>query len=972
MNRKLGLIATVVAIAGLALTWEGISRTSAAQEAPHARVLISEPIDEGRLIPLARNTRREANAKTDRGRVPDDFAMEHMLLLLNRPPELEQEFEQYIESLTDKSSPNYHHWLTPEEQGQQYGLAQDDVDAVTGWLQSHGFTVGYVYPTRRVIDFSGTAGQIREAFHTEIHHLDVGGERHFANMSDPQIPEALAPVVLGVVSMHDFKPHSYLKPRTQYQVTSGSGGTYNLVVPADAQTIYNLAPVYRQGIYGQGQTIVVIEDAMPWGTDPTTYQNTFNLGVYGGSWSNTHPNAGGNCTAPTSPNGDEGEANIDVEIALAVAPGATIEAASCNDGTPVSTFGGLLALENLVSAGSPPALISMSYGECEAGSTQGGNAAFYTAFQSAAAAGVSVFVSSGDELSSSCSSGYDYGYFGIGVTGWGSTPYNVAVGGTDFEDNYNAKKAEPTIPVSTYWNSSNSTYYGNAKSYVPEIPWNDSCASWLISNYEGYSTTYGSSGFCNSSTAENNDAYLTVSGGSGGPSGCANGASTTGYVTTGCAGYSKPSWQSGILGNPSDGVRDLPDVSLLASNGVWGHFYVICWSDTANYASQGAAACTNPPNPLASTPTWSGFGGTSVSAPMMAAIQALVNQKWNIRAGNPNPIYYQIAKTEFGSTGNSSCYSINQPPRRGLASACAFYDITQGDINANCVQNGTDHPCYIPSGTNGVLSAETVSAVSVVQGGSGYTSAPTCTLGGPATSTAYLSPTGAIIYGGGTQAGTCTASINAGSTTAAGTVVISGTVATDWAGATLTVGGTTYTFVTGTPTAVNQVELYTSASASTNRTDTARNLEAVLNATSSQCASTGCVYGGQTANSSVTATEATNTVTLTAKNNGAAGNFTLVADNNQYSDIVPTITTIGAGPGYVSSIAFTASGAGYAGGSGCTLAGGGGSGATCAAEVSITTAPTVYAPAFYATPGWDFATGIGSPNAYNLIFNTAW
>ncbi len=780
MKRNLGVVAAV-ALAGLTFTLKGVSCLCAAQEAPRARVPVTQPIDETRVITLKGNTRREANANTDRGRVADDFPMEHMLLLLKRPPELEQEFEQYIESLTDKSSPNFHQWLTPGQQGQTYGLAQEDLDIVTGWLGSHGFTVGYVYPNRRVIDFSGTAREIREAFHTEIHHLDVGGEKHFANMSDPQIPEALAPFVLGVVSMNNFKPHAYLKPRTQYQVTSGSGGTYDLVVPADVQTIYNLSPLYRQGIYGQGQTIVVVEDSMPYDTDPTTYQNTFNLGVYGGSWSNTHPNAGGNCTAPASHSSDEGEADIDVEIALAVAPGATVQAASCRD---TSTFGGLIALENLVSAGSPPAVVSMSYGECEAENGQAGNAAFYSAFQSAAAAGVSVFVSSGDELSTSCSNGYNYGYFGIGVSGWASTPYNVAVGGTDFEDNYNATEAG--IPVSTYWNSTNSTIDGNAKSYIPEIPWNDSCASWLISNYEGYSTTYGSSGFCNSTTGE--DDYLTVGGGSGGPSGCANGASTNGYVTTGCAGYAKPSWQAGIFGNPADGVRDLPDVSLFAANGVWGHFYVICWSDTANYSSDGAVPCTNPPNPLATTPTWSGFGGTSVSAPMMAAMQALVNQKWSIRAGNPNPTYYAIANAEFGSGGNSACYSINQPAPRGLASSCVFYDITQGDINVDCRQNGTDHPCYIPSGTNGVLAAETLSAVSVINGGSGYTSAPTCTLGAPATSAKYLSPTGATIYAGGTQAGTCTAHITGGSVTSI-TFTASGAGYAGGSGCTLSGGG---------------------------------------------------------------------------------------------------------------------------------------------------------------------------------------
>ena len=150
------------------------------------------------------------------------------------------------------------------------------------------------------------------------------GEHHFANMSDPQIPEALAPAVMGVVSMHDFKPHANLKPRTQYQVTNGSGGTYNVVVPADVQTIYNLSPLYRQGLYGQGQTIVVVEDAMPYEHRSDDLPNHVRPGVYGGGWTNTHPNAGSNCTAPASPNPDEGEANIDVDAALAVAPGATV------------------------------------------------------------------------------------------------------------------------------------------------------------------------------------------------------------------------------------------------------------------------------------------------------------------------------------------------------------------------------------------------------------------------------------------------------------------------------------------------------------------------------------------------------------------------------------------------------------------------------------------------------------------------
>jgi hypothetical protein len=127
----------------------------------------------------------------------------------------------------------------------------------------------------------------------------------------------------------------------------------------------------------------------------------------------------------------------------------------------------------------------MSYGQCEAVNGAAGNAAYYNAYQSAAAAGVSVFVSSGDESATSCSADASSSTTGIGVSGWTSTPYNVSVGGTDFEDTYNASKGSPAIPVSTYWSSTNTPTDGSAKSYIPEIPWNDSCAGFLVYNYRG-------------------------------------------------------------------------------------------------------------------------------------------------------------------------------------------------------------------------------------------------------------------------------------------------------------------------------------------------------------------------------------------------------------------------------------------------------------------------------------------------------
>ncbi|MGB6023861.1 MAG: protease pro-enzyme activation domain-containing protein [Candidatus Sulfotelmatobacter sp.] len=977
-----------LAIAGLtlALAIEGIPQLWARTGEAGKPILINQPIDEGRLIRLWANTRPEANAQNDRGRVEDSFPMEHMLLQLKRAPSLEKEFDRYIDSLTDKSSPNFHQWMLAAEQGEKYGLAHQDLDSIRRWLESYGFTADYVYPNQMVIDFSGTAGEIRKAFHTEIHYLEVRGEQHIANMSDPYIPAALAPAVVGVVSLHNFRPQQMRVPRvrTNYTFagctagTDGTGGNCYSLVPGDFETIYNLNPLYQEGINGTGQTITVVEDSDTYSNDVATYRSTF-LSKWSGAVTTVHPTGSHACTDPGT-NAADGEADLDAEVASAIAPNATIEMATCADST--TTFGGLLAIENLVNSATPPAIISQSYGVCEAANYLPSNAAFNAAFQTAAAAGVSVFVSAGDAGPSGCAqdftNGEYYAYPGIGVTGWGETVYNVSVGGTDFEDAYNASKANPAIPLSTYWNSTNTGVDGSAKSYIPEIPWNDSCAGYLLYDYEGYAAPYGTAGFCNSTLATRNDAFLSTGAGGGGPSGCATGSGGTDQtsyleVNGTCAGYAKPSWQSGIFGNPADGVRDVPDVSLFASNGIWGHYVTVCFSDTANEGT----SCAGAPS------TWAGFGGTSVATPMMAAIQALVNEKWGTswqgsgaaRSGNPNPIYYQIANAEFGSSGNSSCYSINQPPRRGLASSCAFYDITQGDNDVDCKFNGTlEAGCYLPSSTYGVVSTQALATISVTAGGSGYTSAPTCTLGAPATSSAYLNPAGGTIYGGGTHAGTCTATINAGSTTAVGTLVVSAGPATSWAGASFTVGSTTYTFVTGTPSAANQIELYTASTAATNETDTARQIEAVLDDAPADCVTAGCVYTGQTANTSVTATAATNTVTLTAKTAGAAGNFTIAVQNNATSDLVAAITTVGAGPGYVASITGPTggAGAGYAGGSGCSLTGGGGSGATCAAEVSPTTAPASYAPAYGATPGWDFATGIGSVNAYNLVFSSVW
>ena len=658
----------------------GLALSAAAESAaPQARIL--GPINDTSRVTLQGNTRPEASSANDLGQVEDSLPMEHMQLLLNRSPAQQAALDAYTASLSDKRLANYHKWLTAQQLGASYGVAQADIDLVTSWLASYGFTVNSVYPNNVLIDFSGTAAQVRAAFGTEIHGYLVNGAHHIANASDPKIPAALAPVVAGVVSLHDFMPHPLHTMRSEYTFTSG-GSTYYAVTPPDLATIYNLTPLFSAGYTGAGQTIVVIEDTNVYSTaDWTTFRGAFGLSGYtAGSFTQVHPapkSGSNNCTNPGVVVGNDGEAILDAEYSSAAAPSAAIELASCKDTS--TTFGGLIALENLLNASSsPPALVSISYGECEAENGATANAVYNTNYQQAVVEGVSVFVSSGDEGAASCDADEAKSTHGIGVSGFASTPYNVAVGGTDFGDSYAGTN-------STYWNATNTSTYGSAKSYIPEIPWNDSCASQLISTIEGYSTTYGSSGFCNSTTGKND--FLTTASGSGGPSGCATGrASTSGVVSGSCKGYAKPSWQS-LVGVPGDGVRDLPDVSLFAANGVWGHYYVFCYSDTAG----GGAACTGAPS------GWAGAGGTSFASPILAGIQALVTQKWG-RQGNPNPIYYQIAAAEYGSGGSATCNSSNG---NLVGSSCVFYDVTQGDMDINCTGS---HNCYLPSGRNGVLS----------------------------------------------------------------------------------------------------------------------------------------------------------------------------------------------------------------------------------------------------------------------------
>jgi subtilase family serine protease len=228
------------------------------------RVRVTDRVDLNRLATLAGNTHPLARAQFDQGAAPPDLSMNRILLVLKRSPEQESALQDLLSQQQTTSSANYHKWLTPDQFGQQFGVADADIQAVTSWLASFGFQSIKVARGKNVIEFSGTAAQVEAGLHTAIHRYQVNGESHWANSSDPQIPAALAPVIAGVVSLHDFHPRPAIvrsDRRFTVNATPGaipqydaSGGTHALV-PADFNTIYNID---SSTMTGSGATIAII------------------------------------------------------------------------------------------------------------------------------------------------------------------------------------------------------------------------------------------------------------------------------------------------------------------------------------------------------------------------------------------------------------------------------------------------------------------------------------------------------------------------------------------------------------------------------------------------------------------------------------------------------------------------------------------------------------------------------------------
>ena len=681
------LLASIFLFASRSPAQQNPAPAPAAQTVP-VPPRITQAIDEKNLVTLKGNVHPLARPEFDQGPVSDAQPMKRMLLLLQRSPEQESALQQLLEDQQNKSLANYHAWLAPDQFGKQFGPADADIQTITQWLASHGFTNIKTGSGRTVIEFSGNVANVRNAFHTEIHHYLVQGEGRQANVSDPQIPAALAPAVVGIVSLHNFprKAMHHLaevltpaKGKDQFRTqpihpdftfqcatdpNTGQPIYCSELGPYDFAAIYNVLPLWNAApaIDGTGQTIAIVGQSNIKLQDVRDFRTAFGLPA-------NDPIIVLNGPDPGLVPGDETEADLDVQLSGGIAKGATVKLVVSQ--STETTAGVDLSAEYIVDNNLAPVL-SESFGNCELFLGASGNQFYNNLWQQAAAQGISVFVSSGDNGSAGCD--FNQGTApqpatnGLQVSGIASTPYNTAVGGTDFNDFFN---------FTTYWNTTNDpTTQQSAKGYIPETTWNDSCTNAIFGDPRiGFSTNAETN--CNNSRLSG---FVFTGGGSGGKSNCTTPSGQTPLTCGG--GYAKPAWQIGS-GVPLDSKRDLPDVSLFASNGFVGNSYAICETDIIGFC--GASNLL----PL---------GGTSASSPAFAAIMALVNQKMQSSQGNANTVLYKLATKQTASTCNSST---------GPASTCIFNDVTSGTIampcskgSPNCTTSNSNDQYGILSGYN--------------------------------------------------------------------------------------------------------------------------------------------------------------------------------------------------------------------------------------------------------------------------------
>ena len=407
---------------------------------------ISGPIDNRHTVALRGNVNPRAQAQFDLGPAYPSKKLRYVTLMMKPSAAQQAALEKLLDEQQDRSSPNYHEWLTPEQYADRFSLSTGDISTVKAWLESEGFTIDHVARSRNWIAFSGTVEQIRSAFHTEVHRYMVDGEDHFANATEPSIPVALKPAVIGLLGLDDFRPKSRPKQfRPHYTNSDGS----HMLAPGDIATIYNVTPLYAKGVNGTGQKLVVVGSSDIDIADIRVFRSNWNLPPSDPQLILFGPDPGVNSDAL-------GEADLDIEWSGAVARNATI--------LYVYSQTAFYAVRYAIEQDLAP-VISMSVDECELFLSTADLATGRILALQANVQGITWLTASGDAGAAACDLHAPLATHGAAVYHPADIPEVTAVGGTEFNEG-----------AGTYWSKTNSANGESALSYIPETSWNDSVA----------------------------------------------------------------------------------------------------------------------------------------------------------------------------------------------------------------------------------------------------------------------------------------------------------------------------------------------------------------------------------------------------------------------------------------------------------------------------------------------------------------
>lgn len=408
---------------------------------------ISQPIESARSRSLPASVLPKVKSAIDRGALAPDTRITQITVVIAPTGAQRADLEKLLEAQRDPSSADYRNWLTPAQYGERFGLSENDVVRISSWLQSEGFTVEQVARGRNWIAFAGTAGQIAQTFHTELHRVEIDGEAHFTNLTPPSIPASLDGVIESIRGLDDFRPKPQRARILSHPELNAPGGVHFLG-PGDFATIYDIQALYNAGFDGTGQKLAIAGQTDVSLTDLRAFRAQFNLPardpqmvLYG--------------VDPGTTGDDQVEASLDLEWSGAVARNATIVYVYSKN-----VFG---SLQYAIDQNLAP-VISMSYGGCE----MEGSTSYRTLAQQANAQGITWVNASGDSGAAGCdSSGEPVAVEGVAATFPADIPEVTAVGGTELNEN-----------GGYYWAPENNANFATALSYIPEKAWNDTASGY--------------------------------------------------------------------------------------------------------------------------------------------------------------------------------------------------------------------------------------------------------------------------------------------------------------------------------------------------------------------------------------------------------------------------------------------------------------------------------------------------------------